>query len=162
MIFQFQESFVEIVRERPYKNVLTVMATTPRSLREFYVRTPSNVLPVTHHIYKAMIHISDSHLPFDVSPELLENVEVVERLTAPPISYYCEYAHPDLSQNMTFSGRYCWADELLRVETALRANTSDMIGEPLFIPLFRVPMQLIQASNKHTKGDSAPEQDTPN
>jgi hypothetical protein len=155
MLFQFQESFVEIVRERPYKDVLTVMATTPRSLREFYVRTPSHVLPVAHHIYKVMIHISESNLPLDVEPELLQELEVVDRLTAAPVSYYYEYAHPDLSGNMSFSGSYCWAGELSDIEKTLVTEIEDMIGDPLFIPLFRVPMQLIHASNKTQDGNSA-------
>jgi len=155
MLFQFQESFIEIVRERPYKNVLTVMATNARSLKEFYTRTPSHLLPATHHIYKLMLHISESNLPFGVMPEVLAEIEVVERLTAAPVSYYYEYAHPDLSGKMTFSGSYCWADELSDVEKSLLENTEDMIGEPLFIPLFRVPMQLIQASNRQQGGESA-------
>jgi len=159
MLFQLQESFVEIVRERPYKDVLTVMATTPRSLREFYVRTPSHVLPVAHHIYKVMIHISESNLPLDVEPDLLQELEVVDRLTAAPVSYYYEYAHPDLSGNMTFSGSYCWADELSDIEKTLATEIEDMIGNPLFIPLFRVPMQLIQASNNTKDGNSATDSD---
>jgi hypothetical protein len=159
MLFQFQESFVEIVRERPYKDVLTVMATSPRSLREFYVRTPSHVLPVAHHIYKWMIHISESNLPFDVGAELLKELEVADRLTAAPVSYYYEYAHPDVSGNMTFSGSYCWADELSTIEKSLASEIKDMIGEPLFIPLFRVPMQLIHASNKQQGGNSATDSD---
>ena len=159
MLFQFQESFVEIVRERPYKDVLTVMATTPGSLREFYVRTPSHVLPVAHHIYKMMVHISESNLPFDIEPGLLAELEVVDRLTAAPVSYYYEYAHPDISGNMTFSGSYCWADELANIEKSLASEIEDMIGEPLFIPLFRVPMQLIHASNKTQDGNSATDSD---
>ena len=104
MLFQIEESFVEIVREHQYKNVLTVMSTTPKGLREFYVRTPSNILPVAHHIYKLMIHIADSNLPFDVEPEVLAKVEVTDRLTPEPVSYYYEYAHPDLEGKMSFLG----------------------------------------------------------
>ena len=152
MLFQFQESFVEIVRERPYNNVLTVMASSPKSLREFYVRTPSHVLPVAHHVYKMMIHISESNLPFDLDPTVLAELEVVDRLTAAPVSYYYEYAHPDLSGNMTFSGSYCWAEQLEEIEKSIAVDVEDMIGDPLFIPLFRVPMQLIHASNKNQDG----------
>ena len=155
MLFQFQESFVEIVRERPYNNVLTVMASSPKSLREFYVRTPSHVLPVAHHVYKMMIHISESNLPFDLDPTVLAELEVVDRLTAAPVSYYYEYAHPDLSGNMTFSGSYCWAEQLEEIEKSIAVDVEDMIGDPLFIPLFRVPMQLIHASNKNQDGNSA-------
>jgi hypothetical protein len=159
MLFQFQESFVEIVRERPYNNVLTVMASSPKSLREFYVRTPSHVLPVAHHVYKMMIHISESNLPFDVDPTVLAELEVVDRLTAAPVSYYYEYAHPDLSGDMTFSGSYCWAEQLEQIEKSIAADIEDMIGDPLFIPLFRVPMQLIHVSNKHKDGNSATDSD---
>lgn len=159
MLFQFQESFVEIVRERPYNNVLTVMASSPKSLREFYVRTPSHVLPVAHHVYKMMIHISESNLPFDVDPTVLAKLEVVARLTATPVSYYYEYAHPDLSGNMTFSGSYCWAEQLEKIEKSIAVDIEDMIGDPLFIPLFRVPMQLIHASNKNQDGNSATDTD---
>lgn len=159
MLFQFQESFVEIVRERPYNNVLTVMSSNPKSLREFYVRTPSHVLPVAHHVYKMMIHISESNLPFDVDPTVLAELEVVDRLTAAPVSYYYEYAHPDLSGNMTFSGSYCWAEQLEEIEKSIAADVEDMIGDPLFIPLFRVPMQLIHASNKNQHGNSATDSD---
>ena len=155
MLFQFQESFVEIVRERPYNNVLTVMASSPKSLREFYVRTPSHVLPVAHHVYKMMIHISESNLPFDLDPTVLAELEVVDRLTAAPVSYYYEYAHPDLSGNMTFSGSYCWAEQLEEIEKSIAVDVEDLIGDPLFIPLFRVPMQLIHASNKNQDGNSA-------
>lgn len=159
MLFQFQESFVEIVRERPYNNVLTVMASSPKSLREFYVRTPSHVLPVAHHVYKMMIHISESNLPFDLDPTVLAELEVVDRLTAAPVSYYYEYAHPDLSGNMTFSGSYCWAEQLEEIEKSIAVDVEDLIGDPLFIPLFRVPMQLIHASNKNQDGNSATDSD---
>lgn len=159
MLFQFQESFVEIVRERPYNNVLTVMASSPKSLREFYVRTPSHVLPVAHHVYKMMIHISESNLPFDLDPTVLAELEVVDRLTAAPVSYYYEYAHPDLSGNMTFSGSYCWAEQLEEIEKSIAVDVEDIIGDPLFIPLFRVPMQLIHASNKNQDGNSATDSD---
>ena len=153
MLFTFQSSFVEIVRERPYKNVLTVMATNPTVLREFYVRTPSRVMPVAHHFYRLMIHIADTNLPIDVDPEVLAQIEVVERLTAEPISYYYEYAHPNISKEMTFSGSYCWADELEDVEKSLFMDVEDMIGDPLFIPLFRLPASLI------LPGRGKPEQD---
>ena len=159
MLFQFQESFVEIVRERPYNNVLTVMASSPKSLREFYVRTPSHVVPVAHHVYKMIIHISESNMPFDLDPTVLAELEVVDRLTAAPVSYYYEYAHPDMSGNMTFLGSYCWAEQLEEIEKSIAVDVEDMIGDPLFIPLFRVPMQLIRASNKNNEGNSATDSD---
>lgn len=157
MLFHFQESFIEIVRERPYERLLTVMATNPRSLKEFYVRTPSQIVPVANHTFKLLIHISETNLPFFIEPEALAELEVVDRLTASPVSYYYECAHPDLSGNMKFSGRYCWAEQLLEIEKSIAADVEDMIGDPLFIPLFRVPMQLIHASNKLQNGDLATE-----
>jgi hypothetical protein len=159
MLFHFQESLIEVVRERPYERLLTVMATNPRSLKEFYVRTPSQIVPVANHTYKLLIHISETNLPFFIEPEALAEIEVVERLTPEPVAYYCEYAHPNSEGNMTFSGRYCWAEELFLVENSLLANHEDMLGKPLFIPLFRVPMQLIHASNKQQNGDSATDSD---
>jgi hypothetical protein len=100
-----------------------------------------------------MIHIADTNLPIGLDPEVLAQIEVVERLTAEPISYYYEYAHPNFSKGMTFSGSYCWADELEDVEKSLFMDAEDMIGDPLFIPLFRLPASLI------LPGRGKPEQD---
>jgi hypothetical protein len=157
MLFQIQENFVDIVRERPYKNVLTVMATNFGALKEFYVRTPARVLPIAHHLYRGIIHIADSNLPFDVDLSVLEELEVVERLTPAPVTYYYEYAHPDLQGNMTFAGSYCWADELEKVEQSLVEEVTDMIGDPLFIPIFRVPASL----TKPGKGYTGPSPENP-
>lgn len=157
MLFHFQESSIEIVRERPYERLLTVMATKSRTLKEFFVRTPSQIVPVAKQTYKLILHISETNLPFFIEPETLAAIEVVERLTPEPAAYYCELAHPNSEGNLTFSGRFCWEEELHIVEDSLLANNEDMLGEPLFVPLFKVPMQLIHASNKQQNGDSARE-----
>ena len=98
-------------------------------------------------------------MPFDLDPTVLAELEVVDRLTAAPVSYYYEYAHPDMSGNMTFLGSYCWAEQLEEIEKSIAVDVEDMIGDPLFIPLFRVPMQLIRASNKNNEGNSATDSD---
>jgi hypothetical protein len=63
---------------------------------------------------------------------------------------------------MEFSGSYCWAEELLKLEQSLLGREQGMIGDPVFIPLFRVPMQLIHSSREKTDGESNPDTDTPN
>jgi hypothetical protein len=162
MLFQYQDQLVEVVKERPYNKVLTVMATNLAVLKDFHVRTASRVMPSTHYIYRWMIHISESNLPFDVEQETLDQIEVVDRITTEPISYRYDYSHADLQSNMTFAGGYCWANEKELVEASLYLETVGMIGEPLFMPLFRVPMQLIHSSREKTDGESNPDTDTPN
>jgi len=162
MLLQYQDQLVEIVREKPYAKVLTVMATNLAILKDFYVRTPSRVMASTHYIYRWMIHISEDNLPLDVNRETLDQIEVVERITTEPISFRYDYAHADAQSNMTFAGGYCWANEKDLVEASLYSESIGMIGEPLFIPLFRVPMQLIHTSREQADGESNPDTDTPN
>jgi len=162
MLVPFQQNFIEIVREQPYKRVLTVMATSSMHLREFSVRSRSQVIPVAHHVYRAMVHVAESNLPLEMDLEALSDVETVERMTPPPVAYYYEYAHAGLKGNMEFSGSYCWAEELLKLEQSLLGKEQGMIGDPVFIPLFRVPMQLIHSSREKTDGESNPDTDTPN
>jgi hypothetical protein len=143
MLFLHQENFIEIVREQPYKNLLTVMATNQAALREFIFRTPSKIMPLVHPINRWMIHVGDTNLGIAISPEALDQVEVVDRLTGEPSNFHFQYSYLDLEGKTAIGKGYCWAEELEQTLQQIEATEPDLIGEIICTPLFRVNRSLI-------------------
>jgi hypothetical protein len=163
MLFLHQENFIEVVRERTYKNVLTIMATNQATLRELTFRTPSRIMPVVHPINRWMIHVGDADLGIAISPEALDQVEVVDRLTGEPINFHFKYSYLDLEGKPAIGKGFCWAEELEQTLNQIEATEPDLIGEIVCTPLFRVNGALIKPkrpeSPKSNPSDSEDNQD---
>lgn len=157
MLFLVNENFIEIVRERPYKGVLTLMASNQLALKEFMYRTPSKLMPVVHPVNRWMLHVSERNLGLDISAETMAELEQVERLTAEPINYFYQYAYLDHEGKVALSSGYCWADELDQILQNVESTESDLIGDVTCIPLFRVSRALINPSRSDNPDSEHPD-----
>jgi hypothetical protein len=157
MLFLLNENFIEIVRERPYRNVLTLMASNQVALKEFMHKTPSKLLPIVHPLNRWMIHISERNLGLEISAEILAEIEQVDRLTAEPINYFCQYAYLDSEGKVARGSSYCWSEELDQTVQLLESSELDLIGDVTCIPLFRVSRALISPNRQANPGSEHPD-----
>lgn len=145
MLYQVDTSFVDVVHERPYEDLLTVRASSEEDLQAFTGMTMGEVLTVPHHIYKYLLHVPKPVLEAKLDWKDLKNVEQLERLTPEPAAFAYEYAveHED----GTVSGEYwfCWPHEIEGVKEGLLTSDQNILGEASFIPLFYIPNELVGA-----------------
>jgi hypothetical protein len=148
LLYQIETSFVDVVHETPYEDLLTVRASSEEDLNAFTGMTMGEVLTVPHHIYKFILHVPKPVLEVKLYWKDLKNVEKVERLTPEPAAFAYEYAveHED----GTVSGEYwfCWPHEIEEVKESLLVSEQNILGEATFIPLFYIPNELVGAPIK--------------
>lgn len=145
MLYQIENDFVDVVRELPYRDLLTVRASSAEALAGFTGMTMGEVLQVPHHIYKYILHIPKPVLEVKLNWKDLAQVEEVARLTPEPAAFAYEYAveHEDGS----VSGEYwfCWPHEIDSVIEQVTLREENVLGDPNFIPLFFIPKELVGA-----------------
>jgi hypothetical protein len=145
MLFNFDGKMVDIVREAPYKGVYTVRASSGRALRKFRQSSPADMVRVPHHLYPFIIHIDMNSCPLRISAFDFKKVEVVDRLTPEPVCFVYDYAYYDEEGQIQGDYDYCWPQEKDQVFQNLLSSEKDMVSEPAFLPLFRIPRELVGA-----------------
>jgi hypothetical protein len=145
LLYQIENDFVDVVRELPYRDLLTVRASSAEALAGFTGMTMGEVLQVPHHIYKYILHIPKPVLEVKLNWKDLAQVEEVARLTPEPAAFAYEYAveHEDGS----VSGEYwfCWPHEIDSVIEQVNSSEENVLGDPSFVPLFVIPKELVGA-----------------
>jgi hypothetical protein len=152
MLFDFDGHLVDIIREEPYSEVLTVRASSGRHLRPFRRGSVADMVKVPHHLYPFVIHIGEYSLPFRISIKDQMSVENLPRITPEPACFVYDYAYEDEGK-VTGDYGYCWPSEVEKTRESLMCSEKELLGEPVFLPLFRIPGELINAPIKFPEGE---------
>jgi hypothetical protein len=153
LLFNFDGKLVDIVREAPYRGVYTVRASSGRALRKFRQASPADMVRVPHHLYPFIIHVDMDSSPLRISAFDYKKVEIVDRLTPEPVCFVYDYAYYDEDGEMKGDYAYCWPHEKDQVFQNLLSSGKDVVSEPSFLPLFRLPRELIGAPLPPLTGD---------
>lgn len=145
MLYQLGDSFVDVVREKPYEALLTVRASSAEALDRFKDMTLGEIVQVPHHIYTHMVHVPTPVLETELDWKDLRQVEEVERLTPEPVAFGYEYAHEDEDGKAWGEYGFCWPDEIESVKYDLQTCDKNILGEPAFMPIFYIPSELVGA-----------------
>ena len=142
MLYQLGDSFVDIVKEASYKGVLTIRASSEDALKSFTGLTSGRIVQVPHHIYTHIIHIPADVIGREFDWKDLRNVEMVERLTPEPTAFVYDYAYTEEDGSVTGDYWFCWPNEVDDVNHVLFTGEKEILGDPIFIPLFYIPREL--------------------
>ncbi len=153
MLIHIEGVFVDVVREAPYKNVLTVRASDPKSLARFASSTCSEVIQVPHPYYPYIIHIDEYVIPLKLDYQLYKDIEVVDRLTPEPACFVYEYAYEEEDGSITGEYGYCYPHEVESTTDYLMSQERQPINEPVFLPLFYFPGELVGAPVTFADGE---------
>jgi hypothetical protein len=145
MLLLHQGHLVDVVHESPYACVLTVRASTSSALKGFLAATSSEIVQVPHHIYTFIVHVHEDQFPVTLSHQLSKGIEVVDRMTPEPACFIYEYCYESDDESNIGDYGYCWPDEVDSTKDYLMSGDKNLIGEPVFLPLFRIPGELVNA-----------------
>ena len=148
MLFNFDGKMVDIVREEPYKSVYTIRASSGRTLRKFRQSSSGEMIKVPHHLYPYLIHIDMDTCPLRVSALDFKKIEIIPRLTPEPACFVYEYAFTDDEGHLHGDYGYCWPGEIEHIYQNLLSSEKELVSEPTFLPLFRIPGELVNAPLK--------------
>lgn len=153
MLFQYGDHFVDIVKEQPYKNIYTVRSSSPRALKDFRDATSSEMVKVPHHIYPYIVHIHEDSSPLRVPYPMASSIEVVDRLTPEPACFIYEYCYEQEGGDYIGEYGYCWPHEVESTADYLLTGEREIVGDPTFLPLFKIPGELVNAPFKIAEGE---------
>lgn len=145
MLFNFEDQLVDVVIENAYKNVFTVRASTAVALKPFRRSSIAEMVQVPHHLYPYLIHVDMDASPLRVSAFDYKNIEKLERLTPEPACFVYEYAYSTGDGETVGDYGYCWTNEIESVTNNLMADEKELLGDPVFLPLFKIPGELVSA-----------------
>ena len=145
--------YVDIVRESCYRNVLTVRASDKKSLQKVASCTSADIVQVPHPYYPFIVHIDEYVIPINFHHSHNKNIEVLDRLTPEPVCFVYEYAYEEQDGSVTGEYGYCYPDEVQSTSDYLMSQERQPINEPVFLPLFYFPGELIGAPVPWPDGD---------
>lgn len=145
MLIYVDGVYLDVVRERPYKQVLTVRAADRVSLRKVASCTSSEIVQVPHPYYPFIVHIDEYVLPINYHYSHNKDVEVLDRLTPEPVCFVYEYAYEELDGSITGEYGYCYPDQVQDTSDYLMSQERQPMSEPVFLPLFYFPGELVGA-----------------
>jgi hypothetical protein len=143
MLFNFEDQLVDVVIEKPYKNVFTIRASTSKALKSFRESSIAEMVKVPHHLYPYLIHIDMDSSPLRVSAFDYKKIEKLDRLTPEPACFVYEYAYSTDEGQVSGDYGYCWPDEIDWVTNNLMTSEKELLGDPVFLPLFIIPGELV-------------------
>jgi hypothetical protein len=153
MLFLYQNHLVDVVHESPYPRLFTVRASSTEGLNELLGSTSSEIVQVPHHIYPYLIHVHEDQFPIKVSHQALRDIEVVDRLTPEPTCFTYEYCYASEDDRNIGEYGYCWPNEVGSTREYLMSGEREILGEPVFLPLFRIPGELVNAPAPYLEGE---------
>ena len=156
MLYLYEDHLVELVREKPYSNIVTVMVTNRDALALLAKYSKTRATAISHYLYRGAVHIADNSLPLELSDEQLDAIEVVDRVTPEPVAFYYEY-DVKIDGEYALEYGYCWAEEAESRLLSIQEDIEDLRSEPVFFPLFRIPRQLVSVNRTNTSGNSGDE-----
>lgn len=142
MLFLTESGLIDIVRESIYTGVLTVRSSNPIALTELSRSSQARIVRVPDQYYPWVTHIPAEKLQMEISQIVLQQIEIIERLTPPPIAYVYEQSIGGEGGEVRTYG-YCWPSELSTTKHAFEKSTSKSYKGPVFLPLFQIPKQLL-------------------
>jgi len=145
MLFNFEGQLVDVVIESAYKNLFTIRASTARALRSFRRSSIADMVRVPHHLYPFMIHVDMDSSPLRVNAFDYTKIEKLDRLTPEPACFVYEYAYSTGESEAAGDYGYCWPNEIDWVTENLMTSEKELLGEPVFLPLFKIPGELVSA-----------------
>ena len=148
MLYKIEDDYYDVVRERPYKDLLTVRASSKKQLKRFADSTLGEIVQVPHHIYTHMVHVPLPVLETTFDWKDLRHVEVLDRLTPEPVAFAYEYAEEDEDGKVWGEYGFCWPDEIESTTDSLFSSEKNILGDPAFMPLFYIPSELVGAPIK--------------
>lgn len=145
MLVLFENDFVDVIREKGYKDLLTLRSSSVEALKRFDPLSMSTFLEVPHHIYTNILHVSEEAMRIEYPTLKLDQVETFQRLTPAPIAYVYEWAIDHGEESLEGCYDYCWADEVEEARKGLLYGEDELAGSPRFYPLFFIPNELVGA-----------------
>ena len=156
MLYIYENHLVDIVREKPYSNLVTVLVTNPESLRAFAKFSPVRPTAISHYLYRGAIHLSEDRLPLTLSREQFEELDEVDRITPEPVAFLFEY-EVSTESGVSRERGYCWADDQDAQYQSLLDKTPNLLSEVTLYPLFRIPTALLATHTKSEIGYADPD-----
>lgn len=153
MLVSVDGTYVDVVREAPYTRVITVRASDPESLARFASSTCAEVIQVPHPYYPYMIHIDEYVIPLKLHYTQEKEIEVVDRLTPEPVCFVYEYAYEEDDGTFTGEYGYCYPNEVQSTTDYLMSQEKQPVNEPVFLPIFYFPGELVGAPIKFADSD---------
>lgn len=147
MLFIIENALVDIVREDLYTSVLTLRSPDRNALKNLRRYTGANIVRVPDQFYPWVLHIPQDNLHLDIRSSDLSNVEVVSALTPPPVAYYYDFCVQNDEGELEGDYGYCWPNEITSVTESLMYCEIPAFTDPIFLPLFRIPAELLTKSN---------------
>lgn len=161
MLFLYQDHLVDVVHETSYPSLMTARASSEDALIQLIGTTSSEIVKVPHHLYPFIVHVHEDQFPIVLSHQLSKAIEQVDRLTPEPACFIYEYCYESEDETNIGDYGYCWPDEVDSTKDYLMTGDKNLIGEPVFLPLFRIPGELVNAPTSlegffNTSGDEDP------
>jgi hypothetical protein len=145
MLILFENDFVDVIREKGYRDLLTLRSSSVEALKRFDPLSMSTFLEVPHHIYTNILHVSVEAMQIEYPYLKFDDVETFQRLTPAPVSYVYEWAINHGDEDLESVYAYCWAEEVEESRKALLYGEAELAGSPRFYPLFFIPNELVGA-----------------
>lgn len=147
MLFILENAFVDIVREDVYTGVLTLRSADRSALKSLRRYTGANIIRVPDQFYPWALHVPQDNLHLDIRATDLKNIETLSSITPPPVAYFYDFCVQNEDGELEGDYGYCWPHEIKSVTESLMYRENPAFTEPIFLPLFRIPSELLTNSN---------------
>lgn len=152
MLFEFPNGLVDVIRERPYDGIVTLRAATRTPISYFEDVTPTKPLRVPHHLFPWILHLNADVLSAEVSPEILQTIEVVDRITPEPAAFVIDWAFRNEIGEIVQGYDVCWPQDIDVARNNVAYDFDNLIDEVRFLPLFEIPKKLLGLQEDEDEG----------
>ena len=157
MIFLHEDSLIDVVRETTYTGVLTICGDDRKSLAALEPAGFSKPVRLNGHYFAWAIHIPIDSSPSWLGWKLHNDIETVDRLTAPAKAFTFSYVKESaVDENGVQWGDYgyCWPEDLDFYKKMLTEGEDPILGEVYFVPLWYVPQELKDENKNQCRPES--------
>jgi hypothetical protein len=152
MLFFVHDSFIELVKESCYKDVVTVCSPSAKVLASFQGLTLAEPVRLQGQNHKWAIHVPESQIPSKYRYKEIGEFEEVDRLTGPAKAYVFDYVFQSaLDRGGDVHGEYgfCWPEDVENTEKSLYESEEPAADGVTFVPIWFLPDELTGAPRKN-------------
>jgi hypothetical protein len=161
MLFFVHDSFIELVKESCYKDVVTVCSPSAKALAAFQGLTLAEPVRLQGQNHKWALHVPESQIPSKYRNKEMGEFEEVDRLTGPAKAYVFDYVYQSaLDRGGDVHGEYgfCWPEDVEKTEKSLYESEEPAADGVTFVPIWFLPDELTGAKRKDRSVDLNDEQ----
>jgi hypothetical protein len=152
MLFFVHDTFIEIVKESCYKDVVTVCGSSMKALAPFRGLTLAEPVRLQGQNHKWALHVPESQIPSKYRNKETGEFEEIDRLTGPAKAYVFDYVYQSaLDRGGDIHGEYgfCWPENIQATEKSLYECEEPAADGVTFVPIWFLPDELTGAPRKN-------------